>query len=289
MPHAPWPDNAPGDWHVDRGCIDCGMCRVVDPDTFGEAEDHALVVRQPDTPVQRLRAGMALVACPVAAIHGKGADLRAAAAAFPDPVAPDVYACGFASAATYGASSWLIVRPEGNVMVDVPRAVPALLDRIAALGGVRTLFLTHRDDLDGHEKIAERFGCERVLLRADADARSRSVERLLDGDTDLAPDLRVIATPGHTRGSACLLFRDILFTGDHVWGTGPVGWHAEGVPGGLGAGRSVCWYDWGEQVRSMRRLSALNARNVLPGHGRPWRGDVGAALVPLIAWMETVA
>jgi ferredoxin len=73
-----WPDNTPRGWHVDTGCIDCGCCRVVAPGTFGEADDHAFVREQPADPAQFLRAGMALVACPVQAIHGEGADLRAA-------------------------------------------------------------------------------------------------------------------------------------------------------------------------------------------------------------------
>jgi len=289
----PWPDNAPGTWHVDTGCIDCGCCRVVAPSTFGEADDHAFVREQPSSPELLHRAGMALVACPVHAIHGEGADLRAAAASFPDPVAPGVYACGFASAATFGASSWLVVRPDGNVLVDVPRPVPALLDRIRALGGVRTLFLTHRDDIDGHDKMAAAFGCERVMHAADRCAASEGVEHYLDGDSTLAPGVDALHLPGHTQGSMALLVDgSYLFSGDHLWGRGPRGWVAEGAEGGLGAGRSVCWYDWREQIRSMERLLDHDFAAVYPGHGRPWTGGREArqpALQRLIAWMREVS
>jgi glyoxylase-like metal-dependent hydrolase (beta-lactamase superfamily II) len=44
--------------------------------------------------------------------------------------------------------------------------------------------------------------------------------------------------PGHTRGSACLLYRETyLFSGDHL------DWNPKG--NGLQAFREVCWYDWG--------------------------------------------
>jgi glyoxylase-like metal-dependent hydrolase (beta-lactamase superfamily II) len=33
-------------------------------------------------------------------------------------------------------------------------------------------------------------------------------------------------------------------------------------------GRSVCWYSWDEQVRSLEKLLAHRFTWVLPGHGR---------------------
>jgi hypothetical protein len=40
--------------------------------------------------------------------------------------------------------SYLIVRPEGNVMVDTPRFNPVLAKRLQELGGVKYIFLTHK-------------------------------------------------------------------------------------------------------------------------------------------------
>lgn len=262
------PQNAPGAFWVDDSCIDCGCCRVLAPHAFGDLPDAAFVYRQPDLPAEVADAARAAVSCPVGAIGADGVDLRSAAASLPVEVLPGIYHCGFASRSTYGASSWLVRRPGGNVLIDVPRPLPALFDRIAALGGVRRLFLTHRDDVDGHAAVAARFGAERLLHRADQDARTREVETLFDGDApfDLAPDLRVIPVPGHTRGSAALRWRDVLFTGDHLWGR---------ADGSLGAGRSVCWWSWAEQAASMERLRDEPFAHVLPGHGRPWHG--GAA------------
>jgi glyoxylase-like metal-dependent hydrolase (beta-lactamase superfamily II)/ferredoxin len=261
------PGNAPGDLFVDDSCIACDTCRRFAPGVFGGGEDDpAFVSRQPLDPAERRRAHLALVSCPVAAIgaHAKEG-IAAAAAALPDPIAPGVYACGYAAESSFGAAAWLVVRPGGNVLVDSPRFARPLADRLRALGGARFMFLTHRDDVADHARWREALGCERILHARDVTAGTRDVERRLEGDAPvaLADDLLAIPVPGHTRGSAALLFRETyLFTGDHLWGDGD---------GALGASRWVCWYDWAEQTRSMERLAALRFEWVLPGHGRPWR------------------
>jgi glyoxylase-like metal-dependent hydrolase (beta-lactamase superfamily II)/ferredoxin len=259
------PENVPGDLYVDTSCIDCDLCRQLAPDTFDRADraGQSYVRRQPDD-ATRHRALMALVACPTASIGTtRKLDARASARAFPEPVAGAVHFCGYAAAASYGASSWLIVRPGGNVLVDSPRAAAVLMNQIEALGGVRWMFLTHRDDVADHRAWRARFGCDRIIHRDDLGVDTRDVERRLDGaaPVDLADDLTAIPVPGHTRGSCALLFDDtFLFSGDHVWATD--------AGDGLEAGRDVCWYSWPEQRRSMARLAAHRFTWVLPGHGR---------------------
>ena len=112
-----WPQNVSGDFFVDRTCIDCDQCREIAPGTFGDAPGHASVYRQPDSPELERRALMALVACPVGSIGaGQRHNLNTAVEAFPEPIEDNVYFCGFASADSFGASSYLIVQPEGNVL-----------------------------------------------------------------------------------------------------------------------------------------------------------------------------
>jgi ferredoxin len=62
------PDNAAGEFYVDRSCIDCDTCTRVAPGLFAPADDHSFVARQPRSPEERLRALMALVSCPTASI-----------------------------------------------------------------------------------------------------------------------------------------------------------------------------------------------------------------------------
>jgi glyoxylase-like metal-dependent hydrolase (beta-lactamase superfamily II) len=204
---------------------------------------------------------MALVTCPTSSIGTRSKhDARAAARAFPEPVLGDVWFCGYASESSYGAASYLIRRPGGNVLVDSPRFARVLVDRIAELGGVRFLVLTHQDDAADHAKFRDRFACERVIHRADLRGGTRDCERIIDGDTELADDLRLIHVPGHTRGSIALLHGEVLFTGDHLWATDD--------QTGLEAGRDVCWYSWPEQRKSIAKLLEYRFSAVLPGHGR---------------------
>lgn len=261
------PANVPGDLFVDDSCISCDTCRALAPQTFGgDEDDRAFVARQPSGPAERRRALMALVACPVAAIGARSKEgIAEAAQAFPDPIAPGVFRCGYAAESSFGAAAWLLVRPEGNVLVDSPRFAGPLLARIRALGGARLMFLTHRDDVADHARWREALGCERVLHARDVGAGTRGIERPIEGDAPVALGRGLVAVPvpGHTPGSTALLADDtFLFTGDHLWGD---------ASGRLGASRAVCWWDWDAQTASMERLGALRFEWVLPGHGRPWR------------------
>lgn len=254
-PKRAYPGNAAGEFFVDDRCIDCDQCRELAPAVFGDGDGHALVVRQPSDDAQRRRAGMAVLTCPVGAIGGK-----AAVDALPELIEADVWFCGYASEKSFGASSYLIRRPSGNVLVDSPRFTAPLVKRLDALGGVALLVLSHGDDVADHAKFQERYGCDRVIHVADADF---APERAVDGlsAVDLDPELRVIPVPGHTAGSIVLLYREtFLFTGDHLW------WNPDRRD--LAASRRYCWYSWEEQKRSMARLAAERFEWILPGHGR---------------------
>lgn len=279
-------DNAAGDFYVDRTCIDCDACRRIAPAVFAEAADHSYVAYQPSSEAERLRSLMALVACPTGSIGTESRqDVRQGIAAFPEPVAENVSFCGFTSKDSFGAWSYFIERPEGNVLVDSPKAVNRLLRHFEERGGIATMFLTHRDDVADHAAFARYFGCERVLHERDVTSGTRGVERKISGSepVPLDDELVAIPTPGHTRGHAVLLYRDrFLFTGDHLaWST---------RRGGLIAFRDACWYSWEEQTRSMERLLDFTFEWVLPGHGAWRRAESAAAmrrdLERCIEWMR---
>ena len=259
--------NQSGPLFVDTSCIDCGTCSRMAPAVFAhdEATPNAFVRAQPRGPAEWLAAMRALVSCPVGAIGTcRPADVSSAAASLPLEIAPGIYDCGFACPSTQGAAAWLVVRPEGNILVDSPRACPQLLHRIDELGGVATMFLTHRDDVGEHEAFRQRYGCERVMHVADA---CFEVERPIEDDdvVPLADDLLVVPVPGHTRGSLALLVGGTyLFTGDHLWAD---------RQGQLSASRCLCWWSWAAQCASMTRLRQLDFTWVLPGHGYPFRAE----------------
>ena len=108
-----------------------------------------------------MQAQKALISCPTASIgDAMKNDARAAVASYPELIEDDVYRCGFTAESSFGAFSYFIARPTGNVLVDSPRFAGPLVKRMESMGGVRTLVLTHQDDVADHEKLHQRFGCE---------------------------------------------------------------------------------------------------------------------------------
>jgi glyoxylase-like metal-dependent hydrolase (beta-lactamase superfamily II) len=209
---------------------------------------------------------MALVACPTASIWTVShLDSRAGVEAFPEPIVDRVYFCGFTAEASFGAWSYLVVRPEGhggNVLVDSPRFSAPLARQIKRLGGIRLMILSHRDDSADHAKFATHFDRPRVMHEADGAARL-GVEQVVTGEEPLALDreLLCVPTPGHTRGHQVFLYRNkVLFTGNHL------AWSPRRET--LVAFREVYWDSWADQTRSMEKLLAYEFEWALPGHGR---------------------
>jgi len=259
-------ENVAGEFFVDASCIDCDACRQIAPATFRDHGGQSSVYQQPRYSQELQRALMALVACPTASIGTtSGRSARAGVEAFPTPVVDNVYFCGFTSEASFGAWAYLIVRPAeagGNVLVDSPRFTAPLVKRIEEMGGVRLMFLSHRDDIADHAKFAAHFHCPRIMHEGENPA-VLGIEQILSGEKSVSidNDLVAIPTPGHTRGHQVLLYRDdILFTGDHL------AWSPERET--LSAFRDVCWYSWPKQTQSMAKLLDYRFSWVLPGHGR---------------------
>ncbi|MCA8913122.1 MAG: MBL fold metallo-hydrolase [Planctomycetes bacterium] len=280
-------ENVDGDFFVDESCIDCGACRWVAPDVFNAQGGMSAVYHQPSSKAQRAAALRAVVACPTASIGvtepSTRGMLKDAVASYPFELNGGVHHCGFHSEYSYGAASYFIKRKGGNVLVDSPRYAAPLVNAIERHGGIRWMFLTHRDDVADHAKWAARFGCERIIMASDA--RGMEAETKLKGNDEyeITPGLTVIPTPGHTRGSACLLYEDrFLFTGDHL------AWSQR--LGHLYAFRGACWYDWDEVVESLKRLAPKRFEWVLPGHGWPLHADaaeVARQMRQCVKWAES--
>lgn len=267
------PENVSGPFYVDSSCIDCGTCWQWDPQHFEDHGHQARVRAQPQPGEETEQALMAAQACPVAAIGAPSSLLRQAPdQGFPALItrhaAGDVYYCGWSSRRSYGASSYLMVRPQGNVLIDSPRYNRPLRQAITARGGLTAMVLSHRDDVADHKRWAQVFDCPRWIHRADGDA-APGAEHCLEGHDPiwLQEDLQLIPTPGHTAGSMVAVLGtggqndlQVLFSGDHLW------WD----PRGQRLGRDIqryCWWSWPEQVRSLAKLQHLNVGWLLPGHG----------------------
>ncbi len=274
--------NVDGDFFVDETCIDCDTCRWLAPKTFDSAGERSRVHRQPSNEVERFEAELALIACPTGSIGTREKhDLAKARRAFPIVVDDEVHHCGWHDESSFGAASYLIVREKGNVLVDVPRWNSTLVKRIEELGGIAQIFLTHQDDVGEHARFAEHFRAERI---AHVDDAPDGVERTLEGRelVRLDDELAILPTPGHTKGSACLIHRSkFCFSGDHV------AWSRSREH--VYAFRDACWFDWRAQIESMERLAQLDFEWILPGHGTRCHFDRAAMREQMkrcVEWMK---
>eukprot|EP00878_Enallax_costatus_P012479 GHUV01013032.1.p1 GENE.GHUV01013032.1~~GHUV01013032.1.p1 ORF type:complete len:282 (+),score=98.25 GHUV01013032.1:632-1477(+) len=244
------------------------------PETYSRIGDQSAVHAQPTDEAGRIRALQALLSCPTYSIHVKektAAELKAAQQGLPRPVAgcKNVYANGWRSEKSFACESYLIVRPEGNIMVDIPRFNPVLAKRLQELGGVKWMFLTHKDDVSDHAKWAKHFKAQRILHKDEVVPDTEDVEIKLTGTgpwqlPDGSDDVEIIFTPGHTEAHACLYYKpdQAIFTGDHL-------------SAGYAAGEDLFiftdfnWYSVPKQVESVRKLLDYDWLHVLPAHGRP--------------------
>ncbi len=85
----------------------------------------------------------------------------------------------------------------------------------------------------------------------------------------------LVPTPGHTKGHCALHFpdRDAVVSGDALVTLDPY----TGRPGPQVVARAAT-ADTETALRSLAALRATSARNVLPGHGFPWRAGVDSAV-----------
>src|SRR5262245_42242209 len=146
-------ENVPGPFFVDTTCIDCDTCRQIAPAPFGETGEYSFVRLQPRTADETRAALRALIACPTASIGTEDKQqIPGALDDFPIAIQDGVSYCGFNSRKSFGGNSYFVEHPEGNWLIDSPRFVEHLARHFAANGGLRYIFLTHRDDVADAEK-----------------------------------------------------------------------------------------------------------------------------------------
>lgn len=119
----------------------------------------------------------------------------------------------------YRIKSFVLERPEGNVVIYHSPGLNEAANDINQLGGATRVLMNHEhESLGGQPEIDLPFW----IHRDDADAISDTVK--IDGQFNqreaLASDLEVIPTPGHTPGTTMFLWNNgehrFLFTGDFL-------------------------------------------------------------------------
>lgn len=256
--------NIDGNFFVDSTCIDCDTCRQLAPTTFIEDGDYSSVFRQPESAKEEFAAYQALSACPVGSIgtvKKNSTVLQKAKASFPLQVEHEVYYVGFNSEKSFGANSYFIQHPKGNWLIDSPRYLTHLVQAFEEHGGIRYIFLSHKDDVADATRYAKAFGATQIIHRADAHALPNA-EWIIDGKDSVEAEtgFLFIPVPGHTAGCMALLYNNrFLFSGDHLW------W--DHVRQQLDTPKNLVWDDV-QLERSVKTLLNHSFEWVLPGHGK---------------------
>jgi glyoxylase-like metal-dependent hydrolase (beta-lactamase superfamily II)/ferredoxin len=281
-------ENVEGNYYVDTSCIDCDTCRILATDFFAESNGQSSVIKQPSTVEEEKKVMEALLSCPsfsIGAENGNTDLLNEVKESFPKQITENIFLNGFHSDKSFGATSYLIQIETGNLLIDSPRFTSAIAERISKLGKVETIFLTHIDDVADHLKYSSYFDAKRIIHHHDL-YDLKDIEIILQDDEvyNLDNEIQIIPTPGHTKGSSVLLYKNkYLFTGDHLA-------YSE-TKKHLIAFRSACWFDWKIQIQSMRKLLEFEFEYVLPGHGRGIhleKKQMRESLLQCIQWMESV-
>jgi hydroxyacylglutathione hydrolase len=156
-----------------------------------------------------------------------------------------------------------------------PNTVSPQLEQLGLkIEEVNRIALTHGhiDHIGGLTEICEHSSPEILVHQSDAnDLKSLGIESIVymkDGDNVRLGrrDLRVIHTPGHTEGSVCLHDNEIILTGDTAF------------PGGYFGRTDLPSGDWRKLIDSLDKLSRLDVRVMLPGHGEPLLSEASSHL-----------
>lgn len=274
------PANAEPSFTITPECISCGASGEVAPDLVRSGSGQYEFYRQPETAEEWQRAWRALQVCPVAAVRFVG-DKSAREAGlgkdvFPHELVPGVWRLGFAAESSFGAHAYAARTRDGLVMVDGPRWSGRLKDWFEREGGIAHVLLTHQDDVGDARKYAERFGARVWIHEADRKAAPFATDIFRQPETEIAPGLLALHTPGHTEGSVVFHLAappcedaPVLFGGDTL------AWDRKRRR--LIAFRDACWFSWDALRESLRGLHASRHRfaHCFAGHGGSISSDAG--------------
>jgi glyoxylase-like metal-dependent hydrolase (beta-lactamase superfamily II) len=149
---------------------------------------------------------------------------------------------------TLGATAYLIVKNEANILLDCPAWDEENQQFLRERGGVQWLFLTHRGGIGKVKEIQQTFGCEVLIQEQEAYLVPGLKVISFEKEFTLTPTSQAIWTPGHSPGSACLYYSEcggVLFSGRHLLP------NQQGNPVPL---RTSKTFHWRRQINSVRLL-----------------------------------
>ncbi len=150
---------------------------------------------------------------------------------------------------TLGGTAYFIVEAD-NILVDSPAWNDANRTFLEAQGGVAWLVLTHRGSIGKALEIQQAFGCQILIQEQEAYLLPGVTVTTFEQTFTLTPESRLLWTPGHSPGSACLYhsrFGGVLFSGRHL---------LPNPQGHLLPLRTSKTFHWRRQLQSLQTLLA---------------------------------
>lgn len=197
-------------------------------------------------------------------------------------ILPRIFQCGFPSPSTYEAKAHFVLSDLGNILIEVPRFAPRLITELEFFGGVRYIFVSHRDDVGEVCQFKKHFDARIVMHESESDSVVCRVDVAFEDDYSFDRERTLIHTPGHSPGSSCLLFNSgsgVLFTGDHLLGN----------DSGLVRPVRFAWtWDWNAQLQSAEKLLTYPFDMVIPAHAVLRKGYIENAKVALRRSLERI-
>jgi len=146
---------------------------------------------------------------------------------------PDLFGVGVEPSIAIGQRALLVRTPSGNVLWDcIPLLDDAARARLAELGGISAICMSHPHFYGAHVEFADAFDARILIPEADASWIRRPSNRveLFEEEATPVPGLTVARIGGHFDGAAVLHWpagsegRGVLLTGDTVTVVPDRGW-----------------------------------------------------------------
>jgi glyoxylase-like metal-dependent hydrolase (beta-lactamase superfamily II) len=154
----------------------------------------------------------------------------------------------------FGSLVYLIKLKNKNILIDTssPDNIPELESDLKNLGlspqDISTIILTH-NHWDHTGGIILFLDAEFYASKLDFGENLKEIHKLN------IPEFKIIDTPGHSKGGICILYKDILFSGDTIFHRGTIG--RTDLPGS----------DENEMKKSLEKLKKIKYKILCPGHG----------------------
>ncbi|MGB5968893.1 MAG: MBL fold metallo-hydrolase [Spirulinaceae cyanobacterium] len=149
---------------------------------------------------------------------------------------------------TLGATSYFIVEKLGNILLDCPPWNSINQEFVQNKGGVRWLFVTHRNGMAKVPEIQAFFHCEVIIQEQEAYLLPEVEVTSFQDEYVFAPNFLALWTPGYTPGSSCLYYNalgGVLFSGRHL---------LPNTQGQLSPLHTPKTFHWPRQLRNVQKL-----------------------------------